>query len=316
MGEFMRLKPPSFAGSHDPLEAEDRIRTTERKLEIVNCDGATKVALATHQLTGSALSWWEAFHAAKKGVVTWKEFEEAFRQHHVPKAVRDKKAEEFRNLTQGNMSMQEYIQKFTELSRYTPSEVNSDDKKCENFIRGLTPEIKTLTYTCDYNNFSMLLNRVIKLEEGKKEEKSHLKRKFMEIKNQRQDRQFRQRSFGGQASRGPYGGPPRNTMTTPTCFGPAQSNAQTQQTTARDNGRACYTCGDPSHFMNSCPLRGKPTASTFSNPVDGPKQPTTTRNRPVASSQSVRQPQQSANKARVNHIDARDARRGTGRGTW
>ncbi|WVZ83619.1 hypothetical protein U9M48_030747 [Paspalum notatum var. saurae] len=89
------------------------------------------------------------------------------------------------------MSMQEYIQKFTKLSRYAPSEVDSDDKKCGNFVRGLTPEIKTLTYTCDYNNFSMLLNRVIKLEEGKKEEKSHLKRKFMEIKNKRQDRQFR-----------------------------------------------------------------------------------------------------------------------------
>ncbi|WVZ76128.1 hypothetical protein U9M48_024126 [Paspalum notatum var. saurae] len=116
MGEFMRLKPPSFAGSHDPLEAEDWIHTTERKLEIINCDGTTKVALATHQLTRSALSWWEAFYAAKKGVVTWKEFEEAFRQHHVPKAIKDKKAEEFRNLTQGNMSMQEYIQKFTELS--------------------------------------------------------------------------------------------------------------------------------------------------------------------------------------------------------
>ncbi|WVZ76129.1 hypothetical protein U9M48_024127 [Paspalum notatum var. saurae] len=96
-------------------------------------------------------------------------------------------------------------------------------------------------------------------------------------------------------------------MTTLTRFGPAQSNAQTQQTPARDNGRACYTCGDPSHFMNNCPLRGKPAASTFSNSVNGPKQPTTTGNCPVASTQSVRQPQQSANKARINHIDAQDA---------
>ncbi|WVZ59152.1 hypothetical protein U9M48_009344 [Paspalum notatum var. saurae] len=66
--------------------------------------------------------------------------------------------------------------------------------------------------------------------------------------------------------------------------------------------------------MNSCPLRGKPTASTFSNSVNGPKQPTTTGNRPVASSQSVRQPQQSANKARVNHIDAQDAQQAPGVG--
>ncbi|WVZ86497.1 hypothetical protein U9M48_033261 [Paspalum notatum var. saurae] len=36
MGEFMKLRPTPFAGSHDPLEAYDRIKTIERKLEIIN----------------------------------------------------------------------------------------------------------------------------------------------------------------------------------------------------------------------------------------------------------------------------------------
>ncbi|WVZ74663.1 hypothetical protein U9M48_022823 [Paspalum notatum var. saurae] len=84
MGEFMKLRPTPFAGSHDPLEAHDRIRTIERKLEIINRDEPTKVAPATHQLTGAALAWWESYREAHRGQVTWEGFLEDFRKYHVP----------------------------------------------------------------------------------------------------------------------------------------------------------------------------------------------------------------------------------------
>jgi hypothetical protein len=32
MGEFLRLKPPTFAGSSNPLDADDWLRTVKRKL--------------------------------------------------------------------------------------------------------------------------------------------------------------------------------------------------------------------------------------------------------------------------------------------
>ncbi|WVZ93659.1 hypothetical protein U9M48_039624 [Paspalum notatum var. saurae] len=92
MGEFMKLRPTPFAGSHDPLEAYDWIKTIERKLEIINCDEPTKVALATHQLTGAALAWWESYREAHRGQVTWEGFPEDFRKYHVPEAARDLKA--------------------------------------------------------------------------------------------------------------------------------------------------------------------------------------------------------------------------------
>ncbi|WVZ83110.1 hypothetical protein U9M48_030287 [Paspalum notatum var. saurae] len=109
MSEFLRLKPPSFSGSQDPMEAEDWMRTIERKLELLNCDEQTKIALATHQLSGTALAWWEIVKAPHKNGITWKEFTKAFRQHHVPEATKDLKAEEFRHLTQGNSTVTEYI---------------------------------------------------------------------------------------------------------------------------------------------------------------------------------------------------------------
>ena len=40
-----------------------------------------------------------------------------------------RKADEFRALQQGSMSVEEYTHQFMELARYAPEEVNDDEKK-------------------------------------------------------------------------------------------------------------------------------------------------------------------------------------------
>jgi hypothetical protein len=37
MGDFLRLKPPTFNGSNNPLDADDWLRTIKRKLEATGC---------------------------------------------------------------------------------------------------------------------------------------------------------------------------------------------------------------------------------------------------------------------------------------
>ena len=37
MEEFLRLKPPTFVGSRNPLDADDWLRTVKRKLEATGC---------------------------------------------------------------------------------------------------------------------------------------------------------------------------------------------------------------------------------------------------------------------------------------
>jgi hypothetical protein len=61
MGEFLRLKPPTFAGSSNPLDADDWLRTIKRKLEAIACPENQRVQLAAHQLSGMALAWWDTF---------------------------------------------------------------------------------------------------------------------------------------------------------------------------------------------------------------------------------------------------------------
>ena len=47
------------------------------------------------------------------------------------------KLEEFLSLKQDSMTICEYCDKFTQLSRYAPNEVEKDDQKQEHFLEGL-----------------------------------------------------------------------------------------------------------------------------------------------------------------------------------
>jgi hypothetical protein len=77
MGDFLRLKPPTFAGSSNPLDANDWLRMIKRKLEAIRCLENQRVQWAAHQLSGMALAWWDTFSAAVRDA-TWTEFETAF----------------------------------------------------------------------------------------------------------------------------------------------------------------------------------------------------------------------------------------------
>jgi cytochrome c-type biogenesis protein CcmE len=53
---------------------------------------------------------------------------EAFRNHHIPKVVMDRKAYESRRLKMGGMSVQEYANRFQEPMRYVPNDTNTEKK--------------------------------------------------------------------------------------------------------------------------------------------------------------------------------------------
>jgi hypothetical protein len=61
--------------------------------------------------------------------INWLEFRAAFRVRHVPQEVIKLKKKEFQDLKQGSMSVNEYVTKFTQLSCYTPHEIDTDAKK-------------------------------------------------------------------------------------------------------------------------------------------------------------------------------------------
>ena len=141
---FLRTKLPTFAGSSNPLDADDWLRVIQRKLEPLECQDRDKVLLAAHQLTGTALAWWENYCAAAKdaSTITWKEFVKEFRRYHIPSATMKRKVDEFRALQQGSMSVEEYTHQFMELARYAPEEAGHVQER----IKPRTPD---LAYSAD-----------------------------------------------------------------------------------------------------------------------------------------------------------------------
>jgi hypothetical protein len=98
-----------------------------------------KVLYASGRLEGSASDWWDAFTAAHANTytITWLEFQVNFRAHHIPSGIWKLKKQEVLSLTQGGMSVSEYRDRFTQLSRCTPEEVDTDEKRQEHFLEGL-----------------------------------------------------------------------------------------------------------------------------------------------------------------------------------
>jgi hypothetical protein len=62
------------------------------------------------------------------------------------------------------MSVNEYITKFTQLSRYAPHEVDTDERKQECFLNGLNDGLAHPLEARDFENFQGIVNRALVLE--------------------------------------------------------------------------------------------------------------------------------------------------------
>jgi hypothetical protein len=140
-------------------------------LNITQCNDCEKVLYASGCLEGTSSDWWDAYTAAHAAAdtITWQEFQESFRTHHIPAGVKKLKQKEFIALKQGNMTVSEYLDEFTHLSRYAPDEVNMDAKKQERFPDGLIGPLNYHLQSYTFPNFQMLLNKAIGLENKRKE---------------------------------------------------------------------------------------------------------------------------------------------------
>jgi hypothetical protein len=63
---------------------------------------------ASGRLEGAASDWWDAFTTshANANAITWQEFQENFRSHHIPSEIMNLK-KELLSLTHGGMSVSE-----------------------------------------------------------------------------------------------------------------------------------------------------------------------------------------------------------------
>ena len=121
--------------------------------------------------------------------MTWAEFCVAFRAYHIPKSVLNIKRDEFRRLSQGNKPVMEYV--------------NTDEKKQDHFMNGLSLKLQSHLSTTDFQDFNDMVSKAIKAE---------YKMNAFENENRKMDMENRKRaassSTGGNPQRPRTGLPP------------------------------------------------------------------------------------------------------------
>jgi hypothetical protein len=145
------------------------LRVVESKFPLLHgvCSEVTKVRFATQQLRGPARTWWDHFLAMQPEdrEVEWREFKVAFRGHHIPADIMDRKLNEFLALTQGNRTVLQYARAFNDLCQYAGYHADMDEKKRDRFRRGLSTKLRDRLNTVRANSYNELVNMAISQED-------------------------------------------------------------------------------------------------------------------------------------------------------
>jgi hypothetical protein len=138
----------------------------EQKFLLLDITEELKVRFKAQQLLGFASAWWDTFNAMQPvdHRVTWPEFAAAFREYYIPAGLINQKVTEFLELTQGNMSMLDYANKFNQLAQYAGIHVDTDTKKRDHFYRGLSCMLHEKLFTRHYLTFGALMDAAITME--------------------------------------------------------------------------------------------------------------------------------------------------------
>jgi hypothetical protein len=112
------------------MEAKDWLKGVEKKLVVVQCTDREKLLFAMHQLFGTAANCLETYCNTHTDVdsIMWNEFKACFCNHYVPHDTMKLK-KEFTDLKQGDMTVNEYLNSFIQLSRYATEDINTTKKK-------------------------------------------------------------------------------------------------------------------------------------------------------------------------------------------
>jgi hypothetical protein len=176
------------------------------------------------------------------------------------------------------MSVTEYLDKFTHLSRYALDEVNTDLKRRERFLDGLIGPLNYQLQSHTFPDFQTLLNKAIGLE-SKRKELGEQKPKFQSHGQSSSNTRPRYSSqqISSQYHPGGQGGKyPQNLQLQrsfqPQCFNPQTPRTPTPQQNCSNNGSrapvrnttpvqpsGCFKCGELGHYANNCPKRGVQT---------------------------------------------------------
>ncbi|KAL0536899.1 hypothetical protein IC582_025862 [Cucumis melo] len=123
------------------------LSSLETIFRYMKCPEDQKVQCAVFMLTDRGTAWWETTETMLGGDVsqiTWQQFKESFYAKFFSASLRDAKRQEFLNLEQGDMTVEQYDAEFDMLSRFAPEMIATEAARADKFVRGLRLDIQGL----------------------------------------------------------------------------------------------------------------------------------------------------------------------------
>nr|VVW56750.1 unnamed protein product [Nymphaea colorata] len=137
---FMSMQPPVFTGDGNPDKAEEWIEEVEHIFEVLKVPGGDKVNYGSYMLKSDAKRWWQStreIRFADQQSISWKQFRDSFFGTYFPTHARNKKMQEFLELQQNHLNLEEYITKYRHLEVYCLHLYTTDEAKADKFVHGL-----------------------------------------------------------------------------------------------------------------------------------------------------------------------------------
>ncbi|KAL0543941.1 hypothetical protein IC582_019048 [Cucumis melo] len=121
------------------------LTSIETIFRYMKCPEDQKVQCAVFFLEDRGTAWWETAERMLGGDVskiTWEQFKENFYAKFFSDNVKHAKLQEFLNLEQGNMTVEQYVAEFDMLSRFASDVVRDEAARTEKFVRGLRLDVQ------------------------------------------------------------------------------------------------------------------------------------------------------------------------------
>ncbi|KAA0063859.1 gag protease polyprotein [Cucumis melo var. makuwa] len=134
--DFRKYNPTTFDRSlEDPTRAQLWLSSLETIFRYMKCPEDQKVQCAVFMLTDRGTAWWETTERMLGGDVsqiTWQQFKEGFYVKFFSASLRDAKRQEFLNLEQDDMTVEQYDAEFDMLSRFAPEMIATEAARADN----------------------------------------------------------------------------------------------------------------------------------------------------------------------------------------
>ncbi|KAL0554084.1 hypothetical protein IC582_007995 [Cucumis melo] len=133
----------------NPTKAQMWLTSIETIFRYMKCPEDQKVQCAVFFLEDRGTDWWETAERMLGGDVskiTWEQFKENFYAKFFSANVKHAKLQEFLNLEQGDMTVEQYDAEFDMLSRFAPDMVRDEAARTEKFVRGLRLDLQGIRH--------------------------------------------------------------------------------------------------------------------------------------------------------------------------